>query len=105
MVATIISKQQRESEEGNRTGLETQNRGTNLMAEDAVHCEQYTLTALNCVGVEQTSGKYPGLERFASFPVAFCGIHNPRRPYSFGGVYPRGQHMYASSMRIPPFDE
>ena len=71
---------------------------------DVYLCSQYTLTAAKCVAVQGANGRDPGFECFSSIPVAFCGIHNPRRDRSFFGMYPGGQHVDGSVVRIPPQD-
>jgi hypothetical protein len=65
-------------------------------------CTQYTLTALNCEGVEGEIGKDPGGTRSLTIPVAFCGIHNPMREPSFYGMYPGGRHTDTKNAIVPP---
>jgi hypothetical protein len=68
-------------------------------------CTQYTLTAMKCVAVTGSyGGKDPGVERVTSVPIAFCGMHNPKRDRDFHGMYPGGRHLDESTLRIPPHD-
>jgi hypothetical protein len=70
--------------------------------EDSQFCKEYSLTALNCLSIEGRMGKDPGDKCFNLLPVAFCGIHNPKREPSLYGMYPGGINLDSKSMRIPP---
>ena len=65
-------------------------------------CKQFTLAAIDCFTVTGSQGKDPGNQHFRVLPVAFCGIHNPKRDRAFYGLYPGGCHLGNSAMRIPP---
>jgi hypothetical protein len=72
--------------------------------EDSKLCKEYSLTALNCLSIEGRMGKDPGDKCFNLLPVAFCGIHNPKREPSLYGMYPGGINLDFKTMRIPPLD-
>lgn len=89
------------------------NSTTSLVADDSVDyahmqdsqlCKEYSLTALNCLSIEGRIGKDPGGKCFNLLPVAFCGIHNPKREPSLYGMYPGGINLGSKSMRIPPLN-
>jgi hypothetical protein len=72
--------------------------------EDFQFCKEYSLTALNCLSIEGRMGKDPGGKCFNLLPIAFCGIHNPKREPSLYGIYPGGINLDSKSMRIPPLN-
>jgi hypothetical protein len=74
------------------------------LMEDSQFCKEYSLTALNCLSIEGRMGKDPGDKCFNLLPVAFCGIHNPKREPSLYGMYPGGSNLDSKSMRIPPLN-
>lgn len=64
-------------------------------------CACYTLTALDVQVAVGARGKDPGAEKSLKLPIAFCGIHNPKREAAFRGLYPGGKFITADVMRIP----
>ena len=106
-LASLLSKVDHKVREGNQktaTQGHVEDEMTLARKIDVHLCTQYTLTAAKCVAVEGAKGRDPGMECFSSVPVAFCGIHNPKRDPSFFGMYPGGQHLDGSIMRVPPQD-
>jgi hypothetical protein len=72
-----------------------------VRARDVDLCEQFTLTYVTVRGTTDAFGKDPGVNRTETLPVIFCGIHNPKREYSFYGLPPGGKHLDDSTYRIP----
>jgi len=62
--------------------------------------KQYTLQLLELSRLEGSNGTFPGEKKKSVVPVAFCGIHNPKRHPSLYGYIPE-DFSFASSMRIP----
>ncbi len=56
-------------------------------------CSQYTLTFASVRGLAHSFGKDPGARCATTLPIIFCGIHNPARDESFGGLYPGGKFI------------
>lgn len=61
------------------------------MEADKKLCKEYTLQLVQLSRAEQLTGSAGKEENErAIVPVAFCGIHNPRREYSAFGCLPGG---------------
>lgn len=63
-------------------------------------CHRYTLEMIETTREEGCYGSIPGGEKVNIIPLAFCGIHNPKREPSFYGSHSTGDH-FSSMMSIP----
>lgn len=71
---------------------------------DRALCHQFTFSAVDCEFPLDAKGNDPGVRRKVTFPIVFCGIHNPQRKEEFHGLYPGGKHMTPKTLRVPTLD-
>lgn len=57
---------------------------------DKKHCKEYTLQLVQLTRTERAVSSTSEEKKTAIIPVAFCGIHNPRRDDAFFGRLPGG---------------
>lgn len=72
----------------------------NIKYEDFELCQQYTLDIVQLTRIEGICGNLSGVENKYFVPIAFCGIHNPKRHKSFYGCPPAGEN-FSFFMKIP----
>jgi hypothetical protein len=101
-----ITQPERRTTRGAVTGIASTDNGVSPLEttkmKDSLLCNEFTLTALKYKATKGAYGKNPGEKQLGLIPVAFCGIHNPKREQRFYGMYPKGLHMDVSTVRIPP---
>jgi len=71
-----------------------------LKLEDVELCQQYTLEIVHVKRMENMNGNLPGIKKQSYFPIAFCGIHNPKRHKSFYGCPPAAS-KFSSFIKVP----
>jgi len=67
---------------------------------DAELCNQYTLQLMKVSRTAGGFGSIPGMSKSTIVPVAFCGLHNPKRDPSLYGCPPAG-YLLNSAIDIP----
>lgn len=106
MCALLIAKLSTKSREIHQS-YEGENEDENALKkakdEDIDSSTRFALTALTCEATKGKIGKDPGAKHTLTVPVAFCGIHNPKRETSLYGMYPGGKYMVEKTVRIPSF--
>jgi len=76
-----------------------------LLKDDRIRRSLFYLGAVDCEGAAVNSEKAPAFRSLLTMPVAFCGIHNPRREYSVYGLPDVALEPIQSSVRLPLFGE
>ncbi len=106
MCALLSSKLNGVSNEGKAATSDIKTNEIDYQAEspqeaDRRLCSCFTLTALDCEVTTSYNRVEAGTREVVQVPIAFCGIHNPKREASFRGLYPGGRHVNAEVMRVP----
>ena len=77
-----------------------------MASNDKELTRQFTLQLLNISRNEGSYGScFEGTEKTSTVPVAFCGLHNPKRERSLFGCPPMACNALSSAMHIPNFPE